>query len=1205
MLIVTFTNAAVKEMRDRITKAIKDKLLEDPANSRLQSQLHMLPGAKICTIDSFCNEVLKNNAERVGISPTYRIADPIEAKLLTRSVITSLISEIYAEETDTGISAEDFSALCVCLTGVKSDSRLEEVFELLYEKTKSHTEGVAIYERFAKYYKRCANPKNPLEKNRYCKYAIARAHEAARHFKGVYKKIRESIVAINLGTNQEKKSLDIIDSETELFDKIIASNSYEELKQLFATKLMTFPSDKDKFDEVITLKTVRDEMKEDLLGKIPTKYFSFTESEWREHLINLARLVSTLALFLRRFEENYFREKKNRAMLEYSDIERLAYDVLYIKKDKEEEDDDGFSLEEDEKDDDECEISDVAKALRDSFSSVYIDEYQDVNALQDKIFRAVSREDNRFMVGDIKQSIYSFRSAKPEIFTRMKDAFCDLKTAREKNLPSASIFMSTNFRSDEGVIDFANGIFDLMFNIAKESIGYVDEDRLVFAKTGPAPDYFEPEICIFDKTMSPVGSGYDEDEESDEEYRGDSLKKSDEKSADTAQSPGAIAADGTPADLPPLWVAKKIKEILDARKDSEEESKEENKDEKKEKIAILLRADKGRSAVYANALKNLGIKPQVPEDKDFFLNSEIQLVLCLLNVINNPRRDIYLAGLMLSPLFDFTADELYVIKSTKKSAALWEALGAYCEENPEFSKGADFIAAIKHYRALAEGVKVDALILRLYKETGLMALATKSGCKENLMLLYNYARKFESSSFEGLYSFINYVNTVISTGATFESAQQGSSDDDVIITTVHKSKGLEYSTVFLVDAGKRFNLNSDAKLRIAYAESFGFAIKERAPGGLALIDSPVYNAISDYTSDKAKEEELRMLYVALTRAVHKLFVTGVTNAKDISEYLQAVKSYKIAPSSYTLREMKSFIDIILTAKTTGKLTIGMDGVEQQKPKAEEKNAQIPTEEDGALYKLLIERFNYEPKDKILSELPEKMSISRLYPAVLGDDEDREDYFEKKANAVPDRDKSVVPDFISGRKADVSAKSGVATHNFMQFFDFDSLEKLGVDGELDRLVKAGFIDKKSGELVRKKEIGEFITSDFYKEMRWAKQILRELRFNVMLPAALFAPKQERKDAFGDKKVLLQGVIDCIIEDTDGNLHLVDYKTDRLTKEELADKTLAEKKLFEKHALQLYYYSLAIEELFGKKPTSARIYSLHLGDTVNIDTNSVDA
>jgi ATP-dependent helicase/nuclease subunit A len=750
------------------------------------------------------------------------------------------------------------------------------------------------------------------------------------------------------------------------------------------------------------------------------------------------------------------------------------------------------------------------------------------------------------MVGDIKQSIYGFRSARPEIFAGMKKAFPGIDEAKGDE---ASIFMSLNFRCDRGVVDFVNDIFDKAFGFVAESIGYAEGDRLGYAKKQPygEPEYRYPTLCMVDKVSS------DEDKRE------------------------------------PIVVAAKIAELLESG------TLNDGSPIRPSDIAIILRNAKDKDVKYASALADIGIPCAISGAKDFFLSPEVLLALCLLNSLDNPRRDIYLGGLMCSPLFNFTADELYLIRSTN-GETLYESLVNYVKCNEWFTKGADFLKKLAFYREISEGVGVDLLIHKLYRETGLMALASRTGGRDNLTLLYDYARSYEAGSFKGLYNFISFINEIIDGGKTFfDESRAETGVDAVKIVTSHGSKGLEYPVVFLVGSGSRIS-NKEARNRMAFNEDFGIAFRLRTPSGLALAQNPVRDIINLYIEKKLYEEELRVLYVALTRARERLFMTGTCSTVKRDEYESRLDSIRDNLSEYSFRELGSYMEI--ASVCLGKNPVSEDEFVRNLPDMaedviEHEEAQNVCEADEGLRDELAARFSFEYSRKHMTTLPEKMSVSLMSPTIL-DGTDGESVFIGSVDYEPE----ILPAFASGGGAEESAKRGIATHLFMQFMSLENLKKEGASAELDRLHLAGFISAEDKERVRLPEIEMFRKSELFSRMLDAKKIYRELRFNVLLPATEFTEDEEKISAYRDKEILVQGVIDCIIEGQDGSLTLCDYKTDRLTREELSDRPLAEERLKNKHSMQLGLYSMAIEKIFGKKPSVVEIYSLALGDTVRI-------
>ena len=1125
MLIVTFTNAAVGDLKDKISRALKEAV-ETTHSKRLERELFSLPTAHISTIDSFCAEVVRENAEKLGVPPNYRLASEAEATVLASTLLNLTVDMAY-EGLIEGVTPFAMEALSDTLTSSKKNSALADVLRMLYERSKSAIDGVAIYRNLANEY---------LQKEAFSVENTFFGKEIMNHTKEVLSYHGKELLTLIDSISDDPMYSAECAVYYETAEKLLGAleiSSYEEMRSFLQG--MSYP-DLPKIPKLyktpsLEFARARRTKIKGSLSDLYRKFFLYPTVEWYPLYEGLYYVLSTLSTLLESFDRTFTAEKIRRAMLEHSDVERLAYTCLYKNG----------------------EASEVALAYRDRFDAVYIDEYQDVNELQDAIFLAVSRRDNRFMVGDIKQSIYSFRSARPEIFAQMKDSFPPLENSEAGE--GASLFMSRNYRCNEGIVDFVNDVFAPIFSTLGGAVSYREEDALKYSKISDTePPYVYPELEIFSKKPS-----------------------SDDPERDLAA---------------PRRVAKKIASLLNGG------TLDDGSPIRPSDIAIIMRKN-ASVASYASALAELGIKADTGPDKSFFLNSEVLLALCLLNAIDNPSKDVYLAGLMCSPLYGFTADELLFIRKEKRGGSLYSALKAYGEAHPENKRVSEFIESLLHYRTVSEGMNVDALILRLYKETGLLALASKHGGKENLMLLYSFARSYEGSSYRGLYNFIKYLDTVIELGTSFAEKRDGTDSDAVKITTVHSSKGLEYPIVFFADAGKSFH-NRDTQEKIVYAEDYGISVCLRMEDNPALVSNPVQNIIIEKMEERYFEEELRVLYVALTRARERLYVSGESPKSEIEEYVANASFEGKLLSSFSKHRLTSYLDVILAANTKAPVITSNDGdsaqTELEHPPCEEiTNEEEPqaTEKDN-VEKILLERFGYRYPDVAKAKLPEKMSVSRLYPTVLDGEEDVPLIIKDTDQDKPPR----LPSFISGDDGRESAKRGIATHTFLQFFSIESLEKLGAEGELRRLVKEGYVSEEDSKRVRMPEIEKFCHSRLLSEMKSAKRLLREFRFTSRLPATLLTLDPETREAVKDEKILVQGVIDCIIEDENGDLAVIDYKTDRLTAEELSDRSLAEKKLNLAHSLQLSYYAEAVKIIFGRSPKRIEVYSLPLGDTVKI-------
>lgn len=1134
LLVVTFTKAAAAEMRERIGKAIKEAADADPQSRHLQRQIMLLPSAKIRTIDSFCNDILKSNADKVGISPDYRIGDAAEQQLLANSVLEGMLNAVYDGELTEVCTAEEFEDLADCLTDTKKMGNLSEIFYKLYMDISCAIEGAQLLCEYAERF----NPSGftTPEATPYGKFFKDRLNDACLHNK---KKFESLMAELADGSPEEQAYIPTLRDEMVRLDSLLAASDFEVISELLSVKAAEFPR-KKKGTELTDLQEYAVKCKKSCMDDIRENaaIFKISRDDWKKLYDGIYPRLVTLASFMKRFDELYMDLKRKKCMLGYHDIERFVYECLWQNGEK----------------------TEVALALASEFREVYIDEYQDVNALQNKIFEALSTERNRFMVGDIKQSIYSFRSADPDIFASMKKSFPSLKDA--EGSPSASIFMSANFRCDDGVVRFVNGIFDKIFALVGENIGYTALDKLVFAKDRI------PGIKVGDAVTKII----------------------------VAKDPGTSAEGEERSSVLPEIVAERVRELITTG------TLNDGSPVRAKDIAVIMRSASGRAADYAVALRNVGIGAKVGDEKNFFLNSEVLLALCFLNAIDNPRRDIYLAGLLRSPLFDFSADELYRISNSSRRGSLYEKLIDYNAANPDFEKGHAFVKKLNEYRDVAEGIGADELLYRIYHETGLLALASKNGGKDNLEVLYNYARTFEGASYRGLYSFIGFINTVVERRSEFSSVKDTASTDEVSVITAHSSKGLEYPIVFYVDAQKDiYKSGSKEAPRMNLSSKLGLTFRLRTPSGLALVENPPHSANAGCKRQARLEEELRILYVVLTRAREKLFVLGSTT-KDLEEFVENARERGEFLDIYSLRKMQRMLDIILATHPESELEL-VDNTKSEEEESETGDKQIvmtytpPTvrnDVDESIEKDdYLERFRYKYPYEELSRVPGKMSVSTLYPTVL-------DGVDEPQSIAPQADdgRRVLPQFMLGDKADESAKRGIATHLFMQFCDLENAHENGAEAELSRLVCNGFMSESDRALVRIDEIEAFVKSPLFAKMRSAKKLYRELRFNVNLPAELFTKDSERREALSGSNVLVQGVVDCIIEDENGGLTLVDYKTDRLSKKELSDEALARETLYNKHFQQLYYYTLAAERIFGRKPLGAKVYSLALGAAVDI-------
>lgn len=1221
MVVVTFTRPAAAELRERISAALSKEKAKNPDDTRLERQLLLMPSAKIGTIHSFCADIIRQNASAIGLSPAFRVCETTEKGLILFDIAKTLVEECYSSLDNSVCNGEDFCRLADNLTSTRSEGSVEEILIGMYENLNSFVDRVEAlgrlrdnFQPFTEFFDTVAGAK--IKEN------VASFYE---YYRQLYENDLKNIRAYS-SDRVKKNHLPAYEEELSLIKGVLLSldSGYEKTrKAILRERQEKFggvnAEHSDEYD--LNLKEIRKELwlkggERDALAK---GLFSFEPEQIEELQARLYNFHSTLYLVLSELDRRFRREKLKRNICDYGDLEHYAHELLYNGKEK----------------------SSIANEIREYYDAIYVDEYQDVSPIQHEIFAAISREDNCFMVGDIKQSIYSFRMAEPDIFAEMKGSFTDVNEVKGRE--AASIFMSSNFRCDETVVNFTNLVFDALFGVAGASIYYEKKDRLIYAKkniVGYTPVL--PKVALI--------AGMTKDEK--ERMRGIDAD-GDEEETEVQES---VEAE---------YVASEIERLF-------KEKKENGKNIKPSDVIIMLRKSGTHGRAYYNALRARGIPVSMESQSGFFDDPEVLLALCLFNVVDNPQRDIYLMGLLHSPLYGFSLDELAAIRLEESELSLYDALCLYTEKNG-FKKGERFISELEDFRKKAQGLSADRLISYLYRETGILSMCGENTEKGHgkLLVLYNAAREFEASSFKGLYNFLLYINGLIEKGKSLVEESVVGDVSGVRIMSIHKAKGLEAPVCFVSNTFTSLD-PKDVKNDLVFNSDIGFSPKFLESEKGLRAKNPVRQAIIDVMNFKSREEELRVLYVALTRARERLYVTGKLNG-GLDNFLDKKKREGRNMCEYSVLHASKPIDWILAAmakenrlycelvcahkKESGEfeeLDIGskflpsaptpcvlpvQEGIER-KDEAEQKEKEDKKKEETLknIRNTLLERFDFEYPFEHLKDMPAKVSVSKLKPELLGSDETSPDELKKMlggkekllrdekkdspetANAsvktgAPDEAnaekqektdenrerKKTVPKFISEQdteqKEEDSAARGTATHLFMQFADFERLRATGAEEELSVMTAAGFISKKDAETVFIDELERFAHSDFLSEILSCANARREFRFNTQLDASLFA-SGEKKEQLKGEMLLVQGVIDCILEYDDGSYTVIDYKTDRLSSYELENEWAARKKLSDRHREQLKYYALACEKMYGRPPKATKIYSLPLGKAIDV-------
>ncbi len=1112
ILVVTFTEDAANELKIRIRDAITAAMAEFPSSKHLQRQYLMLPSAKISTIHGFCLDLIRENYELLGLSPKLRVSDEGQNSLLMQQVADAVIDGYYSSLPEYD-DIEDFVEFADNFITLQDTSLTARVIEI-YKKLQSYPEGIDFLQKSAENYNL---PDGDISSTIWCKALFDYLERFLTYYLAIFE---DACDAIPEYPEIADKYLPPFDSSIDGIKTIlnaVKSGSYENVREQISAVTFSRMGSKRGYDDDDTLKfykSMRTEFSSELKG-IKSTYFSYSAEALYASAVKSRDYVTKFHKLLSNFNRRFAYEKRKRGIIDFNDMERMAYSLLTSP-------DGSYTA--------------LANEIADRYDEVCIDEYQDVNSLQDGIFKAITRATNRFMVGDIKQSIYGFRGAEPKIFADYR-----------KDTDVKLISLTHNFRSDKTVIDISNEICGNLFTKLGKTVPYDKSDELYFAN-GSA-EMQEPEIVIIEDD-----SATETDEDND--IRGET-------------SPEA------------RYVAKRINELVKSGVSPSD-------------IAILLRSAKNEAKMFEDALSAYGIESRNKEQKDLFTNAEVVLLMCILNVIDNPSRDIYLAGALKSPIYNVTLSELAEIRRYSENCSLYEALIKYTDDF-SFKKGEHFLRKLDEYRKLANK-PVDRLIWHIFCDSGLLAYASDSklspkGGKANLMKLYEKARSFESGTFKGLYNFIRYVNDMLNSDTVIPSPSSADDSGTVQIMTIHKSKGLQFKYVFICGTAKRFNA-LDESSDIIIEKNIGTSLKLSDESGLATVDTLYRRASALEIRKKSLEEEIRVLYVALTRAKSKLVIVAAVKDSEKLKETAKFKNYLSVADGYIYSKKTNFISWILLSQNSviPKFISAEDiftdandcetAVNSTEHKLDEERIIELTEE-------FSNRFAFKYHSHEASRIPAKLSVSELYPTILDDYDNCLKMSENKKARMR------VPRFIDESDAK-GAKIGTATHQFMQFCDFSRLECDGIDAEIKRMSDLGFLSPTVASLVSRYAIKRFTESELFSSLKNARMINRELRFNVHLDAAAFT---EAKDsALKDEQVLVQGIIDCLYEDADGNTVLLDYKTDSIPKEmSVSD---AEDMLIERHVTQLSYYAAACKTIIGKNVDKIIIYSFALGRPIEI-------
>ena len=1150
LLVVTFTKAAAAEMKERISKSLKEALNDTDDKEKisfLKRQISLLPAAQICTIDSFCYDVVRRNFYRADLPFDIRIGEKSETDVFMQEALEEVIDSFYSamemakggtlneeglakaalvteffpkEELELILSGFDMFTQA-CSSDKKDSDFTSEVLggdyttmiSLLYDKASS--------EAFPdKWLDKICSDYNPSEvKYQETPFCIYSYNEALRIIKESVKSLRKLA--------EISESFDIgyeaaLTKDAQILESLLDAPSYDSLYSAFLSADL-FPKLSPKkrncdADTATALRAHRDFIKKNVT-KTAAELLQFDSESSNNLLPKLYPQIKALVSCVKLLNKLYYEKITAKKMLDFNSCAHAALNILTV---------DGISP------------SEAGLELLSNYDEIYIDEFQDSNGLQDTLFSIISNG-NLFMVGDVKQSIYGFRNSDPSIFMKK----CD-ESDFDENASKRKIFLSKNFRSRESIINGVNSIFDVLMTKGVGGVDYKGEHRLEFgADFIPEKENESPcEICVLE---------------------------SDENIIDKATNEALLCAD-------------KINSLINSDfkvwdKDSGKMRKAEFRD-----FAILMRTKKS-AQTFRKILSEKSIPSYFDSGSGLFTTNEAIQIIEILKLIDNSENDIPLACALRSPMFLFDENELLEIKASSKesfhNSFYGICSGKYKVNEALYDKCCRFMNILDSWRSVAEFVGVEELIRRIYADTDIYSIALSFPDGElrraNLDLLLDKANQFEQSSFRGLFNFVNYIEKIRSSKESQREAQLVSDKMNVChIMSIHKSKGLEFPVVFLVDCSHPFKKTFSKAHGLVMDSDLGIGMNIIDPVLRTKFKSPMCTAVSRKIKCDNVAEELRLLYVALTRARERLFV--LLSVDDINKY----ESSKNAVLPFVSESL------VLAANSYASLFALSMGHGADKAWAESYvdaytyNNELSSSEDfsGFVSDKEVKRLLcYEYPHKEAVNLPNKASVTYLKSFDI--------------NLIPENDGSIhtinapssLP--VTLRKPQFDKKKnglffGTVHHKVLQHLDFSAGD---AKAQCQKLFDSKIITEDEYKVIDFERIEIFLNSQLCLKMKESKKIYREEAFIMALDAS-----EADSSLSCDEKIYVQGIIDCFFEDADGNIILIDYKTDYYNDPS---------EIINKYRKQLYFYDMALKLKFNNKVIKKYLYLLHNNDIIKVE------
>lgn len=1143
LLCVTFSRAAAAELRTRIRAAV-ERALEEAPSDRLAAELLSLSGARISTIHSFCYDLIRSEHAALGLSPNIRLLDESE----TLELETRVIDEVIDSRILT--SPERFARLTRSLVGTREQDALGDRLIRFYDRHLMNLpNGLSVLRQYADEARSAVGEDFLLSApGKAISSSILRIlHDFAAEYDALLPELPDDHPAKGKFL-LDRQSLDRLENAF--------SNGYTAVRDaVFDFRFEPLSGGKSaKFTEyseaVDALKYIRTKLRS-FVGS-PAKadsdsllrtLFAQTPEQAEHSAAEQSDLLCELFETMELFSKRLDALKRRMEVCSFADLEQYAVRLLYTE--------DGS-------------FSDAAHAVSSAFDRVFIDEYQDVNQSQKMIFDALSCECPVFRVGDVKQSIYAFRGADPSIIDRLRKD-CDAGSDPD----AEAVFMSHNFRSSKRILSFTNAVFEPYFRGGRFS--YNDEDLLRY---GP------------DAGLAPEEQ---KDASSEPPVRILLCRKGSPKEGTVTVSEASAVAD----EIERLTSGKKLENGAPIRYGD---------------IAVLFRNYKSHAPAFAAELARRGIPVNAAADTVFFERDHILLLLSVLRTADNPLRDIPLGAVLSSPLFSFSPDDLLRV-AQESGLNLWQKLRTAAEKS---EKCAATVTEIESWRDAARRLPCDAAIRWLLVNRGIteMLCSTVTAdtgrqvIAEDADFLYGMARTFAGNGNNSFSAFLKHLEKAQQNGMK-RQGDTANKENAVRLMTIHASKGLEFPVCFVVRCGATRTSGEEESLCFCAGVGAGMLITDER--GFVPLDSPTRLAVVYENALRDTGESERDLYVALTRARERLYLTAVpTKDTERDAYLASMLGNLHEPLG-----IDSYISAALRAACRLGNEVEVIAIDPVPEKAEisaplPKDPVIPgpaydADRAERLTDLLAGRLRFSYPDDFLSRIPAKLSVSSIYPGVLDEEAPARSATESETALLRHTDLPAfteAPAFLLGESVPGAAEAGTATHQFLQFCDFSRALSSGAAAEADRLLAEGFLTERQRGCLHLKELDRFLCGDFCRRLTEADMLRREFRFNCFLPADRLTDDPALAEKLAGRELAVQGVIDGFF--AEGNsIWLFDYKTDRLRPGIPAESF--QRLLAERYRWQLSCYAAALRRIFSRPIAGALIYATALGEAFPVQAD----